>query len=150
MVTIGEETIQTPVFIQLDTNQVFLVTDQLEQFALIGEAAEAVPRPVKTFRLAVFGPSSSTGYQQSSSEYNVRVYVMLDTATSLERVLAREKKLGGRLLDKPKPCLFQDAEEPQPLAISLEDVGSGWRCKSGASYQVIRLSRTSRLLKCSA
>ena len=58
----GGETLQTPVFTQLDANQVFLVTDRLEKFALVGESQLGI-KAVKTLRLAAFAtanPSSTT------------------------------------------------------------------------------------------
>jgi netrin receptor unc-5 len=50
----------------------------------------------------------------------------------LQRVTSREKSFGGKVLDKPRSLLFQDGGEN--LCISLEDIGTGWRCKG--SYQV--------------
>lgn len=46
--------------------------------------------------------------------------------------MSREKGLGGKVLDKPRSLLFQDGGEN--LCISLEDIGTGWKCKG--SYQV--------------
>jgi len=68
------------VFIQLDANQVFLVTDRLEKFALVGES-QLGKKAVKTLRLAAFAtanPSSAT------SEYSFRVYILDDTAAAFE------------------------------------------------------------------
>ncbi|CAG7819280.1 unnamed protein product, partial [Allacma fusca] len=66
-------------------------------------------------------------------EYSIRIYILDDTIAALERVMSQEKRLGGKVLDKPRTLLFQDGGEN--LCISLEDVGSGWRCKSQGSYQ---------------
>lgn len=83
VVTLGEETINTPVFTQVDHNEVFLVTETFTRLVLVGEAATPlITKPVKHLRLAVFGVSPT----QSSNllEYSVRVYVIEDTKPSLE------------------------------------------------------------------
>lgn len=81
LVTIGEETIHTPVFLQLDANQVFLVTDRLEKFALVGES-QTGKKAVKTLRLAAFAPAQVN--PNSATEYTIRVYVLDDTTAALE------------------------------------------------------------------
>ncbi|KAK7604346.1 hypothetical protein V9T40_005532 [Parthenolecanium corni] len=134
VVTLGEETINTPVFTQVDQNEVFLVTETLTRFVLVGEAATpSISKPVKHLKLAVFGASPS----QSTTllEYSVRVYVIEDTKSSLEGVIRLEKKLGGSLVDKPKGLLFQDGGAN--LCLTLEDVAYGWRSKPQSDYQEI-------------
>lgn len=82
VVTLGEETINTPVFTQLDHGQVYLVTDQLTRFVLVGESAGNSNKAVKTLRLAVFAPSPILHPQ--SLDYNVRVYTLEDNMAALE------------------------------------------------------------------
>ncbi|XP_033609322.1 netrin receptor UNC5B [Cryptotermes secundus] len=133
VVTLGEETINTPVFTQLDHGQVYLVTDQLTRFVLVGESAGNCNKAVKTLRLAVFAPSPILHPQ--SLDYNVRVYTLEDNMAALEGVLQMEKKLGGCLMDKPKTMLFQDGGAS--LCLSMEDIGPGWKSKPQADYQEI-------------
>ena len=45
-----------------------------------------------------------------------------------------ERRLGGRLLDKPKQIPFQDGGHN--LCLTIEDLGAGWRSKLAANYQV--------------
>lgn len=45
-----------------------------------------------------------------------------------------ERRLGGRLLDKPKQIPFQDGGHN--LCLTIEDLGPGWRSKLAANYQV--------------
>ena len=83
MVTLGEETINTPVFTQLDHSEVFLVTETLSRFVLVGEAATPIiSKPVKHLRMAIFAPPSADS--PSTTECNVRVYVTEDTKPALE------------------------------------------------------------------
>ena len=92
LATVGEETIQTPVFIQLDSNQVFLVSDRLDKFALVGES-EAGKKAVKTLRLAAFAPaqvnsSNNLGAPNNNNmEYTIRIYVLDDTIAALEVIM---------------------------------------------------------------
>jgi leucine-rich repeat transmembrane protein FLRT len=72
------------VFTQVDPSQVFLVTDQLTRFVLVGEAANPVlplPRPVKLLRLAVFAPNP---LNSQPLDYSIRVYTLEDTVAALE------------------------------------------------------------------
>ncbi|GLH00563.1 Netrin receptor unc-5 [Gryllus bimaculatus] len=133
VVTLGEETINTPVFTQLDHSQVFLVSDQLARYVIVGESASATSKAVKALRLAVFGPSPLLHPQPV--EYSVRVYTLEDTLAALEGVVQMESQLGGYLLDKPKTMLFQDGGAS--LCLSMEDIGPGWQSKPQADYQEI-------------
>lgn len=108
-------------FTQLDNGQVYLVTDSLMRFCLIGES-QPTGRAVKQLRLAVFGPQVS-----QALDYNVRVYTVEDTSSALQGVTELEKRLGGVLLDKTKSILFQDTNAP--LILTLEDLGTGWKTK---------------------
>lgn len=49
-------------------------------------------------------------------------------------VMQVERRLGGRLLDKPKQIPFQDGGHN--LCLTIEDLGNGWRSKLAANYQV--------------
>jgi hypothetical protein len=66
----------------LDHGQVYLVTDQLTRFVLVGESAGNCNKAVKTLRLAVFAPSPILHPQ--SLDYNVRVYTLEDSMAALE------------------------------------------------------------------
>jgi netrin receptor unc-5 len=78
MVTLGEETINTPVFTQLDAHQCHLVVDQLGHYALIGESASN-GTATKALRLAVFAPSAN-----QSPDYTLRCYILDDTIAVLD------------------------------------------------------------------
>lgn len=45
-----------------------------------------------------------------------------------------ERRLGGRLLDKPKQILFQYGGGN--LCLTIEELSPGWRSKLAANYQV--------------
>ncbi|XP_041362297.1 netrin receptor UNC5C-like isoform X3 [Gigantopelta aegis] len=129
LVTLGHETINTPLYMQLDADHCHLVTDQLQRYALIGESVGG-GRAVKILRLAAFAPAITP-----SMDYSIRVYVVEDTADALEGVIQMERRLGGRLLDKPKQIPFQDGGNN--LCLTIEELSPGWRSKLAANYQEI-------------
>lgn len=82
MVTLEEETINTPVFAQLDDNRLFLMTERLARFVLVGEPSHAsAERPLKVLRLAAFAPLPLS---PQPLDYSVRVYILEDTSAALE------------------------------------------------------------------
>ncbi|XP_046379285.1 netrin receptor UNC5C-like isoform X2 [Haliotis rufescens] len=129
LVTLGHETINTPLYMQLDADHCHLVTDSLNRYALIGESVGG-GRAVKILRLAAFAPAITP-----SLDYSIRVYVVEDTQDALEGVLQVERRLGGRLLDKPKQIPFQDGGNN--LCLTIEELSPGWRSKLAANYQEI-------------
>ncbi|XP_046664969.1 netrin receptor UNC5C-like isoform X2 [Homalodisca vitripennis] len=137
MLTVGEETINTSIFTQVDTSQVYLMMEQLTRVVIVGEPNVCVGRPpsVKLLRLAVFTPPLSMARTSHHSDHSVRVYALEDNMAALEGVVKVERKLGGCLADKPKSLLFQDGGAS--LSISLEDISPGWRCKPHTDYQEI-------------
>ena len=79
--TLGEETINTAVYTQIDSHQCHLVIDQLGHYALIGESV-ANGTATKTLRLAVFAPPAN-----QTLEYYLRCYVLEDTTAALDASL---------------------------------------------------------------
>lgn len=66
----------------------YLVSDQLTRFVLVGEAspnAVLQTRPVKMLRLAVFAPPPSLSPQPP--DYSVRVYAVEDTVAAIEVII---------------------------------------------------------------
>ncbi|XP_013412210.1 netrin receptor UNC5C-like isoform X2 [Lingula anatina] len=129
LVTFGEETLNTPIYCQVDTNCCHMMTDQLCRYALIGESMQGTAA-MKRLRLAAFAPAVA-----SSIDYSIRVYVVEDTQDAVEGVIQLEKKLGAALLDRPKQILFQDGGNN--LCLTIEELAPGWRSKLTANYQEI-------------
>uniref|UniRef100_A0A1B6EE00 Netrin receptor UNC5 n=2 Tax=Clastoptera arizonana TaxID=38151 RepID=A0A1B6EE00_9HEMI len=132
VVTLGEETINTPVFTQLDAKHAYLVTDQLTRFVMVGEANDKghISYPIKLLRVAVFATPLS-----ALSDFTFRIYVLEDTMDAIEDVTQAESKQGGLLMDKTKTLFFQDGGSN--LTISLEDISPGWKVKSQVFYHEI-------------
>jgi len=58
-----------------------------------------------------------------------------------QNVVAVERRLGGRLLVKPKQIVFQSATSgatsaSSSLCLGIEDLTAEWRCKIAHNYQV--------------
>lgn len=77
-VTLGQETINTQIYTQIDATHCHLMTEHLQRYALIGEPV-AQGRAVKILRLAAFAPSLPP-----SMDFSIRVYVVEDTPDALE------------------------------------------------------------------
>ncbi|GAB6028496.1 unc-5 [Chamberlinius hualienensis] len=145
LATLGDETINTPLYVQLTTSQCFVVTRHLTKYVLVGESS-STGRAVKNLKLVAFAAA-----MHSSIDYSIRVYCLEDTQAALEGVVQVEKRLGGRMLEKPKTMQFHDGGSN--LCLCLEDVKSGWRSKPAANYQEIPFqhvwSSTQNNLHCS-
>lgn len=129
-VMLGQETINTSVFCQLDKDFAYLVTDCMSRFVLVGQSTSG--NAIKRLKLAVFAPKLCF---QSSIDYSVRVYVLEDTDSSMETVFGQEKRLGGYLLDEPRTITFQDGGSN--LCLSLDCTSDSWKAKPCSNYQEI-------------
>ncbi|XP_072039232.1 LOW QUALITY PROTEIN: netrin receptor UNC5C-like [Amphiura filiformis] len=129
IVTVGEETINTPIYCQVDKRQCSIVTEQLGWFALVGESLPEL-QAVKTLRLAAFGP-----VLRANVDYTIKIYITDDTPDAIENVVQMEQKLGGRLLHKPKQLDLCD--DGSNLILSIEEILPGWKCKLNDNFQEI-------------
>lgn len=126
VLTLGNETINTPLFTQLDHAEAFIVTEQLRGYVLAGQSVDGT-MATKRLRLALF--ASQTG------QCSVRVYAIEDTKAAMKTLVDRESQVRGYLLDKPRTLVFQDNGEP--LSVSLEEVGNEWQSKSPTDRQEV-------------
>lgn len=129
-VTLGQETINTTVYCQLDKNSAYLVTECLARFVIVGRSVSG--NAIKRLKLAIFAPKLCF---QSSVDYSIRVYVLEDTESSMETVFGQEKRLGGYLLDEPRSIPFHDGGNN--LCLALDNISEGWRAKPASNYQEI-------------
>ncbi|XP_071954495.1 netrin receptor UNC5C-like isoform X2 [Antedon mediterranea] len=127
--TLGEETINTSVYCQLNHDTCSMVVDHLGWYCLVGEPNHD-RHPMKLLQLAAFAPCLSTAI-----DYNIRIYVVDNTPDALESVLQTEHKQGGVLLQKPQ--IIQFRYSGTNLCLSIEEIMTGWRSKLAANYQEI-------------
>lgn len=130
-VTLGQETINTPVYAQLDPDCVYWMADGLTKIVLAGRSIHGMSA-FKKLKLLVYAPLNCI---QTQIDFNIRVYVLEDLDTAMQIVHNMEKKNGGRLLDKPKSFLFQD--NGSNLCLSLSEISDGWKVKPCSNYQEI-------------
>ena len=126
-VTLGQETLNTPAYVQLDVNNAHVMTDVLSTFALSGESASSGVA-VKSLQLAAFAQEGG----HRGPDLTVRVYVLPDNVAALAYVAESERRYNGRLLDKPMSFLMKDGG--QNLCLQVEDVNSTWGFQKGADY----------------
>lgn len=132
IVTLGEETLNTPAYVQMDDRYACIMTDFLGRFALIGESLFTGSGAVKRLRLLLYGP-----LVPHSTECLIRVYVVEDLPTSRDHCNVLESKLGGSMLAQSLPLHFQDSGHD--LHLNIQCIG-GWRPKAGAESQTIPFS----------
>lgn len=127
VLTLGNETINTPMFTQMDIAEAFIVTDQLRGYVLAGKSINDSAMATKRLQLALFAGQNG--------QCCVRVYAVEDTKAAMKAIMDREAQVRGYLLDKPRVLYFQDNQES--LYISLEEVGNEWQGKSPTERQEI-------------
>uniref|UniRef100_U5EYZ9 Netrin receptor UNC5 n=1 Tax=Corethrella appendiculata TaxID=1370023 RepID=U5EYZ9_9DIPT len=149
LVTIGEETINTPIFVQIDKKYAYILTEVFGKYVLVGEsmyAAEHDRLACKKLRLFLCGPSSVPEF----SDCNIRIYIFEDTPGAEDKCKYYENEIGGVLLGRSTCLYFYDSN--QDLYIDIKCAG-GWKSKTiGGDTQKIPFSHVwsnSSALHCS-
>lgn len=133
IVTLGEETINTPAYVQMDDKYACIMTEFLGRFALVGESLFNGIGAVKRLKLFLFGPS----VQPAAGDCSIRVYVIEDLPSSGDYCATLESRLGSIYLGQSQSLTYQD--NGQDLNVSIKCLG-GWRPKAGAESQKIPFS----------
>ncbi|XP_061514380.1 netrin receptor UNC5C isoform X3 [Anopheles gambiae] len=136
VVTIGEETLNTPALVQIDKRYAYVLTETFGKYVLVGESATDIQERVacKRLRLFICGPSTVPEF----SDVSLRVYIVEDNPGAEERCRHCEQEIGGVLLGRSTVLHFADVGQAG-LNIDLQCVG-GWRAKSSSERQTIPFS----------
>ncbi|CAM1331977.1 UNC5C (predicted) [Pycnogonum litorale] len=126
---IGEETINTPVYCQVDTKYCYVMTETLSRVVLVGRSTNKA-KAVKLLKMLVFAPTV-----KSLMDFSIRVYCVQDTPAAVQNVLQQEKTLNGKMVAKVSTMKLVD--NLSPLCISLTSLTFGWKIKPTAVYQEI-------------
>lgn len=109
ILTVGEENISTPVYLQFHNDQQGLILlESMGTYALIGEC-QAYERALKSYEIACF-------YNQSS----LRIRFFDRTSDAYERCLNEEFQLNSRLCDQPSEFLLSNIDEQICFNLDLE------------------------------
>uniref|UniRef100_A0A2M4DJR6 Netrin receptor UNC5 n=1 Tax=Anopheles darlingi TaxID=43151 RepID=A0A2M4DJR6_ANODA len=135
VVTIGEETINTPALVQIDRRYAYILTESFGKYVLVGESAHELQERVacKKLRLFICGPSTVPEF----SDVSVRIYIVEDNPGAEERCRHCEQEIGGVLLGGSTVLYFADTGHD--LVIDLRCVG-GWKTKPFSERQTIPFS----------
>ncbi|KAF2355547.1 UPA domain [Trinorchestia longiramus] len=129
LITLGEERVDTPVYTQLDGQQAYLMTENLQQFVLLGEGAGSAA-PVKVMRVVASAPPPDL-----NGRLAVTLHATQDTSAHLKSATALERSRGASLLDKPKKFYLHD--NGADLVFSLEEITAGWKLSQDNFIQEI-------------
>ena len=131
LVTLCQETINTEIYTQLDLATCHIVSDSLAGWALVGRPSPTLPA-YKSLRIAAFAQAEVSA---PAADLTVRLYCVQDTEEAVRHVVETEKQFGGRLLDRPAPCLLRSGG--QNLHLRLDRISDGWSVQPGASLQEV-------------
>ncbi|XP_060801170.1 netrin receptor UNC5B-like [Amyelois transitella] len=132
VLTLGQETPGTPIFAQVDPSKVFLVSEFLSDFVLVGQSFSGLD--AKLLKIAMF-----ISKRMDDNYFSLKVHVMNDTPYAFHECLENERRVGGTLLCEPKIVYFQ--ESCSDVCINIREVGEGWRIQSGGKYQELPYSQ---------
>ncbi|XP_017866926.1 PREDICTED: netrin receptor unc-5 [Drosophila arizonae] len=99
-VSVGEETINTPMFVQLEPSSVYIMTEQLGHFAVVAEPR--IQQPAIKMKLLAFSQHTPP----SSANCSLRIYVVKDFPNSRDICANVECKLGGSYLGESQVFAF--------------------------------------------
>ncbi|XP_067629271.1 netrin receptor unc-5 isoform X2 [Eurosta solidaginis] len=102
IISVGDETINTPVFVHLDDSNIFIMTEQLGRFAAVADPKVNNDQLVSIkMRLIAFSQLAP-----SSSNCSLRIYVVKEFPNNVDICTTIETKLGGTIMGKSDTFAF--------------------------------------------
>ena len=113
MVTLDEETLNTPCYCQLEARSCHILLDQLGTYVFTGESYSR--SAVKRLQLAIFAPALCT-----SLEYSLRVYCLEDTPVALK------VRPGHGYPHRPAHCGYLTHSRPAAWYLPVSPSSGSW------------------------
>ncbi|XP_016940999.3 netrin receptor unc-5 [Drosophila suzukii] len=130
-VSVGEETINTPMFVQLEATHVFIMTEQLGHFTVVAEPR--VQQPSIKMKLLAFSQHTPP----SSANCSLRIYVVKDFPNSRDICANVEAKLGGSFLGESQVFAFSLNSRNLSIRVRSADVEAAAPYEHAIPYQHI-------------
>uniref|UniRef100_W8AYM5 Netrin receptor UNC5 n=2 Tax=Ceratitis capitata TaxID=7213 RepID=W8AYM5_CERCA len=132
VISVGQETINTPVFVHLEETHLYIMTEQLGRFAVVAEP-KAHTNYLASIKMRLIAFSQLA---PSSSNCSLRIYVVKDFPNSKDICTTIESKLGGTLMGESKYFAFH--LNACDLVIRVHDTGSSsWDVKEQTAYEQV-------------
>ncbi|XP_018788809.1 PREDICTED: netrin receptor unc-5 [Bactrocera latifrons] len=132
IVSVGKETINTPVFVNVEEKHLYIMTEQLGRFAVVAEPSNLTDYlPAIEMRLIAFSQLTP-----SSSNCSLRIYVVKDFPNSKDICKTIETKLGGTIMGESETFAFH--LNACDLVIRVHNTeSSSWDLKEQTNYEQI-------------
>uniref|UniRef100_A0A6P4E7I9 Netrin receptor UNC5 n=1 Tax=Drosophila rhopaloa TaxID=1041015 RepID=A0A6P4E7I9_DRORH len=130
-VSVGEETINTPMFVQLEATHVFIMTEQLGHFTVVAEPR--IQQPSIKMKLLAFSQHTPP----SSANCSLRIYVVKDFPNSRDICANVEAKLGGSFLGESQVFAFTLNSRNLNIRVRSADVEAAAPYEHAIPYQHI-------------
>lgn len=128
-VSVGEETINTPMFVQLEPSHVYIMTEQLGHFAVVAEPR--IQQPAIKMKLLAFSQHTPP----SSANCSLRIYVVKDFPNSRDICANVECKLGGTYLGESQVFAFVLNSQNLNIRVRCTDANADVATDAGTSYE---------------
>ncbi|XP_053963967.1 netrin receptor unc-5 [Anastrepha ludens] len=130
IIAVGEETINTPVFVHLEDSHLFIMTEQLGRFAVVAEP-KVHNNHQASIKMRLIAFSQLT---PSNSNCSLRIYVVKDFPNSKDICTNIETKLGGTIMGESESFDFH--LNTCDLVIRVRNTGSSsWDIKEHNDYE---------------
>ncbi|XP_039482565.1 netrin receptor unc-5 isoform X2 [Drosophila santomea] len=130
-VSVGEETINTPMFVQLEATHVFIMTEQLGHFTVVAEPR--IQQPSIKMKLLAFSQHTPP----SNANCSLRIYVVKDFPNSRDICANVEAKLGGSFLGESQVFAFTLNSRNLNIRVRSADVEAAAPYEHAIPYQHI-------------
>uniref|UniRef100_A0AC34R656 Netrin receptor UNC5 n=1 Tax=Panagrolaimus sp. JU765 TaxID=591449 RepID=A0AC34R656_9BILA len=126
---LGEENINTPVYVHLERERCYVMTEQFGRFFLAGKAKRQNVAAQKRVRFAAF-VSKPESYENQKT-IAIRIYCVPEIGMAIENVRKQEEAVNGICLAQAENFLMR---QHGSLCVCLEDIAPGFAMQSGNQF----------------